>query len=119
MLPKKYRINTSRDILNCLQSGTFVHGSYLYLKYIHKEGLENTDTQFGIVLSKKKIKHAVDRNRIKRLVYKIIYDLYPCLTPGYQGVFLIHSGIVEAQASQVAYQIQSLLIKANILPKRI
>lgn len=68
MLPKPKRLN-SADFLNLNTKNVF-RGFYVDISICSAQ-----KTKFACIISKKKIKKAVDRNRTKRRVYSIIENL--------------------------------------------
>lgn len=68
MLPKSKRL-TKKDFIG-VRPQTFFRGTYFDCAVI-----PNELGKFGVVISKKRIKRAVDRNTAKRRVYTRIKDL--------------------------------------------
>jgi ribonuclease P protein component len=68
MLPQAKRL-TARDFIG-MRPRIIFRGSYIDIAVA-----ENSVTKFACVVAKKRIKRAVDRNKVKRKVYHAIRDL--------------------------------------------
>lgn len=66
-LPKEIKLKSKKRIGELFGDGKSVKAFPLLLVYKTDENLEN-DFQVGFSVSKRNFKHAVDRNRIKRLL---------------------------------------------------
>ncbi len=51
------------------------------------------DARYGLIVTKKTFKHAVDRNRAKRLVRVWLRENHELLHPDFDYVFIIRTGI--------------------------
>lgn len=68
MLPKSKRL--TRDDFSNVQKRTVLRGHYFDIV------LSPSDTtRFGCVISKKRIKRAVDRNTVRRKIYHALHDI--------------------------------------------
>ncbi len=65
--PKDERLTSRKIILELLKKGKVFNTFPFYVKYSFSEK-KSSDIQVLINVSKKRFKHAVDRNRIKRLI---------------------------------------------------
>lgn len=65
MLPKKERLST-KEVAR-LKDGKSVFGLYLSIRYIFAP-----ITKFAVSVSKKSLKNAIDRNRMRRRVYAAV-----------------------------------------------
>jgi ribonuclease P protein component len=68
MLPKTKRL-TKKDFLG-LRPKVVFRGTYVDIAI-----MEASETKFACVVSKKRIKRAVDRNKVKRKVYHILHTI--------------------------------------------
>lgn len=70
MLPKKERL-TKKDFIG-LRPRIIFRGSFVDIAYVKSES-----TRFACVIAKKRLKKAVDRNKVKRRVYEIVKKIKP------------------------------------------
>ncbi len=69
MLPKKERL-TKKDFIG-LRPRIIFRGSFVDIAY----NASLTTTRFACVIAKKRLKKAVDRNKVKRRVYTILQNI--------------------------------------------
>lgn len=87
MLPKQLRLSNERIRL-ILKKGSSVYSETLQCKFF----LDNINNpQYAIIIPKKTIKKSTKRNRIKRLLQNVIFDLSNKHQPPIHGVFIVRS----------------------------
>lgn len=103
MLKKKERL-TKKEFDRFFSSGKRAHSPLLTL--IHSS---NSEFHGAVVVGKKVFKKAVDRNRLRRRLYNILYRL--SLENNLQGVYIILTKPVSGGASfsQLKEQLQKLI----------
>jgi|SRR6056297_1035548 len=79
MLKKKNRLNKQREFDRVFQNGSSSFDRFIGVKAA-KNNLENN--RFGVIVSNKVSKKAVERNRIKRILREIIKDYREETRPG-------------------------------------
>ncbi len=69
MLPKKNRLS-KKEILELLPKAKAVRGGFLFLKF----KIQNKDLPLkaGVSISKKVAKSAVERNKLRRIIYRVL-----------------------------------------------
>lgn len=72
MLPKKRRL-TSAEVREVIAHGSSLRGGVVSLKYVTNKG----DFKVAMVASKSVAKRAVDRNRLRRALYRAFTTLPP------------------------------------------
>jgi ribonuclease P protein component len=80
MLAQKHRINR-RFFNEVFSGGQYFGGQYFSGKIIKLDNI--TPPRFAVVSSKKNLKRAVERNRLRRRVYAAIHSLVPSIKPGF------------------------------------
>lgn len=91
MLPKSSRL-TSAEVPAVLKEGRGASFGPVRVKYLKREG-KGSVSRFAVVISKKVLKGAVDRNRARRRVYTVaraIKSPYPI-----DAVILLSSGTLS------------------------
>ncbi len=71
MLPSKNRVNKTL-FKEILKNGRSIHSPSFSFKYLNNP--ISTERQFSVVVSKKVLKRAVDRNLLKRRIYSILKE---------------------------------------------
>lgn len=72
----------------------------------------------AVVVSKKVLKSAVGRNRIRRRIYEIVRHELPLLEPKHDIVFLVFSSeVVSLPAADLTEAIRQLLQNADLYKK--
>lgn len=85
-----------------------------YLAILKAENKEES-SRFGIVVSTKISKLAVDRNRIKRQMRSAIKSLLPKLKANYDILILTKRNILDATDEVITKDLESALQKAGTL----
>lgn len=91
MLKKINRISREVEIKEVLKNGRYLHDEFWMRKWKNPSPQDQRDTErkFLIIVSKKISKIAVDRNRMKRLAYEVIYKNLEKLPEGIRMVLVI------------------------------
>lgn len=74
MLSKKNCLKKKKDFSRVFKEGKKINGKFVYIKIFPNNLLES---RFGIIISKKVIKKAVLRNRLKRQTRFILKNILP------------------------------------------
>lgn len=93
MLSFKNRFHGHGSLKYVYKNGQSVRGRLISLKYTPNP--RRTQPRFSVVVSKKVLKSAVGRNRIRRRVYEIIRENLPALEQKIDVVVLIFSADVR------------------------
>lgn len=81
MIPKKLKLKTDdfNKLYTNLYNGEFLNIKVHYIenttKLAEKESNNKIDNRYGVVITKKISKSAVQRNKLKRIIFSIIQDL--------------------------------------------
>jgi ribonuclease P protein component len=68
----------------------------------------NDVSRFAFVVSTKVAKHAVDRNRMKRVLRESVHHLLPTIKPGYDVVFVAKKNFAEKTEIEVKNEMQEI-----------
>ena len=88
MLNKKYRFHSRGGVRNVYQKGKTIRGPKMSLVFVDND---RGFTRVAVVVSKKVMKTAVGRNRIRRRVYEAIRKNFDLLPKKRDYVFVIYS----------------------------
>jgi len=108
MLAKKYRLPSRARVGN----GLFLSCSELNVK-ISQNGL--SFNRFSVIVSKKIDKRATVRNRIRRLIYAVVGEIFQKSKKGLDILFIIKRAAVGKSKKDFYVIIESLLKKAGFL----
>ena len=113
MLSKKYRFHSRGGVRYTYQNGKTIRGSKISL--VFAENSRNKQ-RYAVVISKKVLKSAVGRNRIRRRVYEAIRSELPHIKQPVDCIFIIYSKeILDVDFKEIQKLIRDLLKEANIL----
>jgi len=114
MLPKENRLTKKKDFEKVLKQGKGFKQKTLFLKTI-KNGLPQS--RFGIIVSKKTAKKAVDRNKIKRQIREIFWKNIDKIKKGYDLVLIAWPLIKNEDYQGKLFIIEDSLQKISFLKK--
>ncbi len=112
MLNKKYRFHSRGGVNYTYQHGKTIRTPNISLVYNKNDkGFE----RFAVVVSKKVLKSAVGRNRIRRRVYEAIRLELPNFLVPQDSVFVIYNKTIkEMPFEELRRQIKTLLTESQI-----
>lgn len=106
MLPKDRRID--RRLFNdVFARGVFFDGKYVSGKITPLAS--DTPTKFACVVPKKVFAKAVDRNRLRRQLYRAIASLLDRVGPGSAIILIAKSGLIKVESKILPDMLTSLL----------
>jgi ribonuclease P protein component len=92
VLCQSHRLRKRQDFTLVYQKGKSVYGVHFYVR-VRRHVRAGAVSRFGISVSQKVSKRAVQRNRIKRQLRAACRQLLPEVTPGWDVVIVVrHSG---------------------------
>ena len=112
MLNKKYRFHSRGGVRYVYQKGKTIRSPKASLVFV-----ENSRgfTRVAVVISKKVIKTAVGRNRVRRRVYEALRNNFQYLPPKTDYVFVIFSkDVAMMPASELEKLLGDLVAEAKI-----
>jgi ribonuclease P protein component len=71
-------------------------------------------SRFGVILSKKIAKSAVDRNLYRRRLHEVVGVFLPQLKPGYNVIILVKHQIVSATFVDLQHSMKKALSQAGL-----
>ena len=113
MLAKKYRFHSRGGVRYTYKNGRRFRDTNISL--ISTANSRNKQ-RFAVVVSKKVLKSAVGRNRIRRRTYEAIRLLQPKITKPTDCIFIINTKeILTLDFSELIKLIRGLLVKSDLL----
>lgn len=117
MLPAPYRFHGHNSLRFVYAHGKAVRSQALTLKWTTNP--RRKKSRVAVVVSKKVLKSAVGRNRIRRRVYEYMRTRLPDLNAVYDIVWIVTSAEVRTMpAPELAQILDGLTEKADILTPR-
>jgi ribonuclease P protein component len=114
MLTQKHRFHGHGSLRYVYKHGESIRSRVISIKFTKNKFRDHS--RFSVVVSKKVLKSAVGRNRIRRRVYEIIRLQLPHLTESYDVVALVFSSeVATLPHSELENLIKSQLEEAGII----
>lgn len=110
MLPKQNRLS-QKEIKQIFKKNKTFQGETLILK-IMPNSLPLP--RFSVIVPIKVSKKSTKRNKIKRQIREILRKKLPQIKPGFDGIFIANSKILEKNYWEIDEEIEKLLNKAEI-----
>ena len=113
MLSKKYRFHSRGGVRYTYQNGKTIRGSKISLVFA-----DNTRNRqrFAVVVSKKVLKSAVGRNRIRRRIYEAIRLEMPKIEKPVDCIFIVYTkDILDIDFMELRNTVRVLLRDADII----
>ena len=113
MLSKKYRFHSRGGVRYTYQHGKTIRDSKISLVFASNARKKQ---RYAVVVSKKVLKSAVGRNRIRRRVYEAIRAELPNITQPVDCIFIIYTKEISTiEFKTLRSLIHNLLIEAKII----
>ncbi len=112
MLSKKYRFHSRGGVRFVYQKGKTIRKPTMSLVFLKNE---RHFTRIAVVVSKKVVKSAVKRNRIRRRVYEALRINFDLIPKEYDYVFVVFSkGLLTLPFSELEKQLGELVAEAKV-----
>jgi ribonuclease P protein component len=113
MISKRYRFHSRGGVRYTYQNGKTIRGSKISLVFADNS---RNRQRYAVVVSKKVLKSAVGRNRIRRRVYEAIRAELPKVEKPVDCIFIIYSkDILDIDYKEIRSLVHNLLKEANII----
>jgi len=114
MIPFKQRFHGHNSIRYVYKNGQAVRSRLITIKTIKNP--HRKDSRIAVVISKKILKSAVRRNRIRRRIYEYIRAELPKINGIYDiAIIITSSELLSMSFEDISKQINQLFIQADIL----
>lgn len=113
MIPYKYRFHGHNSLTYVYQKGKAIRTRLITVKY--SKNPKREDPRFSVVISKKVLKSAVRRNRVRRRIYELIHQKISNLNGVYDMVFIVTSAeLLALSAKELSDLIDQLFDQAKV-----
>ena len=113
MISKRYRFHSRGGVRYTYQNRKTIRGSKISLVFADNS---RNRQRYAVVVSKKVLKSAVGRNRIRRRVYEAIRAELPKVEKPVDCIFIIYSkDILDIDYKEIRSLVHNLLKEANII----
>ncbi len=113
MIPFENRFHGHKSLAYVYKNGEAVRSRLLILRFISNK--HRSKSRVAVVVSKKVMKSAVRRNRIRRRIYEYIRLRLPEISGIYDMSFIVTSGeLLSIEHSELTNQIDQLIDQAGI-----
>ncbi len=113
MIKKSYRFHSRGGVRYTYQNGKTIRGSRISLVFADNS---RNKQRYAVVVSKKILKSAVGRNRIRRRMYEAIRAELPKIQKPVDCIFIVYSkDILDSDFKEIRTLVHNLLQEANIL----
>ena len=114
MLNKKYRFHSRGGVKYTYQKGKTIRTPNLSLVYnVNERGFQ----RFAVVVSKKVLKSAVGRNRIRRRVYEAIRLETKDFTAKQDNIFVVYSADISTMPFPELRELVKKLLTESLISK--
>lgn len=114
MIPFINRFHGHSSINFVYRNGQPVRSRWFIIKVVKNKSKKNT--RAAVVISKKVLKSAVKRNRVRRQVYEYISKLMPRLNDNYDmAIIILSSEVFSAPQAEIFSGLDRLIDQLNIL----
>lgn len=114
MISQKYRFHGHASLKYLLANGNNIRGSILSIKIVDNN--RRRYSRVAIIVSKKVLRHAVDRNRARRRLYEIIRPMIGDFNRTVDLAVIIYKpNVVNAPHSELVAEVTKCLQKVELL----
>ena len=114
MIPFYNRFHGHSSLNYVYRNGRAVHSHWFIIKLVKNP--HRKDSRFAVVISKKVLKGAVKRNRVRRQVYEYVQNLIPKLNGVYDVTIIVSSGeLFTAPHNDIYNQLDQVFSQFNIV----
>lgn len=112
MLAFRYRFHGHGGLSYVNRKGEVFRSRHIILKVVKSR---RTHSRIAVVVSKKTLKSAVDRNRVRRRVYEIMRNELPAFNDAYDiSCVVVSRDVRTLPYADISGTIKGLLIQANV-----
>jgi ribonuclease P protein component len=114
MLSHKYRFHGHGSLRRVYRQGSVARAGGMSLRYL--ENPTRVHSRCSVVVSKKVLKHAVKRNRVRRRIYEVVRRHWDELNGPYDLIITVFDGnALIMPAPELESQVLQLLKNARVI----
>ena len=113
MISRKYRFHSRGGVRYTYKNGKTIRESKISLVFANNS---RNRQRFAVVVSKKVLKSAVGRNRIRRRTYEAIRAELPNIQKPVDCIFIVYSkDMLDIDFKELRHLVHNLLLEAGII----
>ena len=114
MISQKYRFHGHASLKYLLTNGNNIRGNILSIKIV--DNSRRKYSRVAIIISKKVLKHAVDRNRARRRLYEIVRPMIGDFNRTVDLAIIVYKpNVINAPHDELVAEVTKCLQKAELL----
>ncbi len=113
MLLKKYKLRKKNDFKYVFENGKYQNNSFIRLKIVKNNQIEIS--RFGFMVSSKISKKAVERNKIRRRLERIVQLNIRKIKTGFDVIILAKPEINKKDYMEIQKDLVNLFTKINLI----
>lgn len=116
MIAGKFRFHGHGSLRYVYSKGQAQRSNYVTLKYVSNQRRKNH--RFAVVISKKVLKSAVGRNRVRRRIYEYVRQNMHLIADTHDVVIICTSSELRSMPyEQFSDQLYGMFVKAGLFPE--
>lgn len=116
MISQKYRFHGHASLKYLLANGINIRGNILSIKIV--DNSRRKYSRVAIIISKKVLKHAMDRNRARRRLYEIVRPMINDFNRTVDLAVIIYKpNVITAPHDELVAEVNKCLQKAELLDR--
>lgn len=114
MFKRNLRLRKDRDFQKVYKNGGFLASDLFNLNFLLTK---EPNTRIGIVISKKILKKAFQRNKLKRRIREVLKNLYPRIKPGFDVIITVKKEALAKSFAELEIELFRQLQKKELVKK--
>ena len=116
MISQKYRFHGHASLKYLLTNGNNIRGNILSIKIV--DNSRRKYSRVAIIISKKVLRHAVDRNRARRRLYEIVRPMIGDFNHTVDLAVIIYKpNVIDVPHNELVAEVTKCLQKAELLDR--
>lgn len=112
MLAKERRLAKQKDFEKVFKQGRAYYTKILGVKILFNGQKYN---RFGIIISSKVSKKAVERNKLKRQIREVLREFNKSLRPGFDMAIIVLPALLNQDYNSIKIELEKIFFKLRLL----